>query len=205
MDYAGLATDQKKAARLKAHVVFLDESGFFMSPLVQRDWAPVGETPTISPRTRAHQSVSASAAITISPRRRQLGLLMQLYPDQSITQDHVLLFLQAMRRQLRGPIVLIWDRLTAHRSRCVQDYLAAWKTLHQEYLPAYAPELNAVEYLWSWLKRADPLANACPQTVDEIAEGVCGAVSPIRSRQTLLRGFVQGTQLPIRFPIKQRH
>ncbi len=176
-----------------------------MSPLVQRSWAPVGETPTISPRTRSYQSVAAAGAITISPRRRRLNLLMQLYPDQSITQDHVLAFLQAMRSQLRGHVVLLWDRLTAHCGGRVQRYLAGCKRLHQEYLPAYAPELNPVEYLWSWLKRSDPLANGCPQSVDEITQAVCRGVQAVPTNQQLLKGSVRGTQLPIKFNLPARH
>jgi transposase len=199
MDCLRLATYQKKASRLAAHLVFLDESGFFMSPLVQRDWAPVGVTPTISPRTRHHQSVSVTAAITISPQRKRLNLLMQLYPDQSIEQDHVLAFLRAMRQQLRGHIVLIWDRLAAHRSTAVQQYLASWNKLHQESLPAYAPELNPVEYLWSWLKRADPLANGCPQTIEEITQSVIESTQAIPTNRSLLRSFVRATKLSIKF------
>lgn len=176
-----------------------------MSPLVQQSWAPVGETPTISPRTRGYQNIAATGAITISPRRHRLNLLMQLYPGQSIEQDHVLAFLQAMRQHLRGHVVLLWDRLTAHRGGRVQQYLADWNMLHQEYLPAYAPELNAVEYLWSWLKRSNPLANGCPQTVDEITSAVCRGVKPVPSNQDLLRGFVRATKLPLRFNLPARH
>jgi hypothetical protein len=205
MDRLRLAADQKKASRLDAHLVFLDEVGFLMNPLVQRSWAPVGDTPTISPRTRAYQSVAATGAITISPRRSRLNLLMHLYPDQSITQDEVLTFLRAMRRQLRGTVVLLWDRLTAHRSRRVQQYLAECHRFHQEYLPAYAPELNPVEFLWSWLKRSDPLANGCPQTVDEITQAVCKAVQAVPTNQQLLQGFVRGTKLPLKFNLPARH
>lgn len=34
--------------------------------------------------------------------------------------------------------------------------------LQAEYLPAYAPELNPVEHLWSYWKRYE-LANVCPR------------------------------------------
>lgn len=36
-----------------------------------------------------------------------------------------------------------------------------------EFLPAYAPDLNPVEYLWAWLKR-DALANYCPTNLNEL-------------------------------------
>ena len=185
--------------------MFADEVGFFMNPLVQRSWSAVGETPTISPRTRAHQNVAAAGAITISPRRSRLNLLMQLYPQQSIEQDHVLAFLRALRRHLRGPVVLLWDRLTAHRGGRVQEYLAGWKNLHQEYFPAYAPELNPIEYFWSWLKRSDPLANGCPQTCDEIMSAVCQGMESAPANQSLLRGCIRATKLPLKLNLPARH
>jgi hypothetical protein len=95
-----------------------------MTPLVQRSWAPVGQTPVLSPRTRGHQSVSAIGAIAISPRRHRLNLLMRLFADQAITQDHIVVFLDALRRELRGNIVLVWDRHSVHRGGEVQKYLA---------------------------------------------------------------------------------
>lgn len=176
-----------------------------MNPLVQRSWAPVGQTPILSPRTRGHQSVSTIGAISLSPRRRRLKLLMQLFPQQAIEQDHVEAFLDALRRELRGNIVLIWDRHSVHRGRQLQKYLANVPRIYQEWLPAYAPELNPVEYLWSWLKRADPLANHCPQTVDAIVEAVSHGVAPLPSNQALLRSFVRATKLPLRFHLPARH
>lgn len=177
-----------------------------MNPLVQRSWAPVGQTPVISPRTRGHQSVSTIGAIGLSPRRRRrLKLLMQLFPEQAVEQDHVLAFLDAMRRELRGNIVLVWDRHSVHRGGQVQKYLAKVPRIHQEFLPAYAPELNPVEYLWSWLKRADPLANHCPQTVEAIVEAVSDGVAPLPSNQALLRSFVRASKLPINFNLPARH
>ena len=36
---------KKKAREEKAHLVLIDESGFFLNPLVRRTWAPRGQTP----------------------------------------------------------------------------------------------------------------------------------------------------------------
>ena len=45
--------------------------------------------------------------------------------------------------------------------RYMQDYLASHRRLIAEFLPPYAPELNAIEYAWSYLK-TNPLANLAP-------------------------------------------
>jgi transposase len=50
--------------------------------------------------------------------------------------------------------VLVWDNLNTHTSRAMAELIAArlWLTVCQ--LPAYAPELNPVEAVWSHLKRS---------------------------------------------------
>lgn len=52
------------------------------------------------------------------------------------------------------------------------------------FLPAYAPELNPVEYLWAWLKR-HALANFCPDNLQLLQQT---ARSKLRSapRRTLI-------------------
>jgi hypothetical protein len=56
-------------------------------------------------------------------------------------------------QQLGGPLVVVWDGLTTHVSRVMADLVAArdWLTVYR--LPAYAPDLNPVEAVWSHLKR----------------------------------------------------
>jgi len=54
----------------------------------------------------------------------------------------------SLLRRLAGPLLIVWDRLPAHRSRITRDFIASQETrLWVEYLPGYAPELNPVEYI----------------------------------------------------------
>jgi hypothetical protein len=55
-----LAAGKKNASRLNATLVFLDESGLMMAPLVRRTWAPRGQTPILLQRTRSRDKVSVS-------------------------------------------------------------------------------------------------------------------------------------------------
>src|SRR5207249_8121652 len=91
----------KKARRLKAYLVFLDESGFLLLPTVRRTWAPRGETPLLRHRYR-RDKVSAISAVTVSPRRHRCGLYAHS-PCDNITQGEVALFLQLLLRHLAGP------------------------------------------------------------------------------------------------------
>ena len=48
-----------------------------------------------------------------------------------------------------GKFLVIWDGLKCHRSRLVWDFVRQQQgRIWLEFLPAYAPEVNPVEYLW---------------------------------------------------------
>jgi hypothetical protein len=168
-----------------------------MAPLVRRTWAPRGETPILRQRTRSRQKVSAAGVVTISPQRRRFGLYVAFYPNQNITAAVLVDFLRALRRHVRGPLILIWDRLATHRARSTKAFLARCPQVHTVLLPPYAPELNAVEYVWSYFK-GGPLANHAPDNADELARTGVRHARLIAGRQRLLRGFVRATGLPLR-------
>lgn len=165
---------------------------------MRRTWAVAGQTPILHQRGRWHQHLSAVGAVTISPRRYRLGLLLRLH-DQAINQERAIEFLQQLLRQLPGHVILVWDRLPAHRSAQVQKFLKKHPRLHVEFLPAYAPELNPVEYLWSWLK-TNPLANRCSPDLDQLSDDILNGSAPLFSNQHTLRGFMDATKLPFRLP-----
>ena len=45
---------------------------------------------------------------------------MKFHPDRSIRQEQVIDFLKDMLKHLRGEVILVWDRLNAHRSAMVK-------------------------------------------------------------------------------------
>ena len=48
----------------------------------------------------------------------------RLYPG-TIKSAQVVEFLEALVRQIDGPLPIVWDRLAAHRSGLVRDYLGS--------------------------------------------------------------------------------
>lgn len=112
-----------------------------------------------------------------------------------MTQAVVISTLRAMRHHLSGKLLLLWDGLPAHRARGVRDFLtgqAAW--LRVERFPAYAPELNPVEYLWSASKRKD-LANRCPTDIAEMDDALRRSAQRIRRHPDVLQGFLKASGL----------
>jgi transposase len=85
--------------------------------------------------------------------------------------------------------LLVWDRLPAHRSRLVRDFLAAQNgRVAMEYLPAYAPELNPVEYIWGYCKHHE-LPNVCPKDYAQLQGGTRRALRRMRRRPALITAF----------------
>ena len=69
-------------------------------------------------------------------------------------KEEVVQFLKALKAHFRRPLLILWDGAKPHRSRLVRDYVDSTDgQIVIARLPAYAPELNPVEYLWAWLKR----------------------------------------------------
>jgi transposase len=165
-----------------------------MAPLVRRTWAPLGETPILVHRTRGLRKVSVIATLCLSPAFRTVRLFFQVQVKGNITGIVVMDFLKQLLRQLHGPVILIWDRLQAHRCREVQKYIQSSRRILMWYLPPYAPELNPVEYAWCYLKM-NPLANAAPPDVNALGKMACRRGRSLSRRSGLLRSFVTHSPL----------
>ena len=112
----------------------------------------------------------------------------RLFPG-TIRSPQVVTFLRHLLRHLPGKVLVIWDGLRAHRSRMVQAFVDAQRGLVQlECLPAYAPELNPVEYLWGYWKQ-HALPNFCPTTFGELSWHARCALRRMRRRPTLVTAF----------------
>jgi transposase len=71
----------------------------------------------------------------------------------SIKSPQIVQFLKALHNTIGKKLLIVWDRLQAHRSRLVKEYVDGLNGhIALEYLPACAPELNPVEYVWGYLK-----------------------------------------------------
>ncbi|MHB1605861.1 MAG: transposase [Leptospirales bacterium] len=62
-------------------------------------------------------------------------------------------FLHQLQTELPEPIAVAWDNLTGHWTKIVQGHIRSSERLKDTFLPPYAPELNPVEYIWSYLKK----------------------------------------------------
>ena len=139
-----------------------------LAPLVRRTWSPRGRTAIFRQSGRWREKVSAIAVLALSPRRHRVRLFFDLYPGANVTGPLLVGFLEALLRELRGPITLIWDRLGVHQSAPVREFLHRHPRLRVEVLPTYAPELNPVEYVWAYSKQ-NPLGNVAAVSSADLA------------------------------------
>jgi hypothetical protein len=138
-----LAAAQKKAQREGRTIVFIDESGLSERPTRVKTWAPRGETP-ILPHSFNWKQLSLIAGVTF------WRFYFRFFAG-AIKAPQLVEFLKALTQQIHGKLLIIWDGLPAHRSRLVRAYVESLgDRIVLERLPAYAPELNPVEYLFGY-------------------------------------------------------
>jgi transposase len=187
LEASALAQGKKNAARRGQTIVFIDESGLSERPHRCRTWAPRGCPPILQFHFNWN-TLSAIAGIT------WWNFYFRLYPG-SIKAPQAIDFLGRLLQQLPGRLLVIWDGLPVHRSRQVAQFI--WKhrdRLEIERLPAYAPELNPVEYLWGYLKH-HAIPNLCPKNLSELSTVARRALGRIRRRPHLITAFWRQAEL----------
>jgi transposase len=131
--------------------------------------------------------------LTLSPTRTHVGACFDVRRE-NIRAEHVIDFLRRLRRKIRRPLIVVWDRWNVHRSAASRIAAAGWKHIEFEPLPAYAPELNPVEAMWSHAKYAK-LANYVPDDADELDLAVRASLKDQVRNHRLKRSYFNTAQL----------
>lgn len=143
---------------------------------MQRTWAPKGQTPVLRHSYR-RERLSVIGGLSVAPKRRRLGLYFQVYPWNVKAVDLVGYFTELLRH-LRGEIIALLDGYSIHRDRKVMEFCRTHRRLHLEWLPAYAPELNPEEYVWTQTKQK--VGNTCPENQNDLLELVVNALCDVK-------------------------
>lgn len=170
-------------------MVFVDESGLSERPHRARTWAPRGQTPILEFNFN-WSKLSIMAGVS------WWEFYFRLYP-RAVTGAEIVDFLGHLRRQIGSRLLVIWDGLPAHRSRRVRRWLEAQAgEVVVARLPAYAPELNPVEYLFGRLKTRE-LPNFCPSDYAQLNRHARAALRRTQRRPSLVRAFWSQAQLSL--------
>jgi putative transposase len=141
------------------------------------------------------KKVSVIGAVSVSPAARHVGLYFSTLPDGFFTAEAVVAFLRDLLKHLRGKVVVVWDGGSNHKGPLIRAFLRRNKRLTLERLPAYAPDLNPVEVVWSWLKYGQ-LANYVPDGVGELDNEILDRLIELKCDPELLRKLWEGSDLP---------
>jgi transposase len=173
-------------------VLFLDETGLMLQPLVRRTWALRGERPVMYCWDR-HDRLSVIAGLTVSAQKHRVGLYFAIH-ERNVKTPEVEAFIRDVRRQVGRPLIVVMDRLAAHKSAAKR--LRGDERFAFEWLPGYAPDLNPVEPAWSRTKYTD-LANYVPDDLLDLELEAQVALEATAGNQTLLRSFFQAARLKL--------
>ena len=91
--------------------------------------------------------------------------------------------------------MLVWDNLNVHVSAAMRELIAGRDWLHVIQLPAYTPDLNPTEGVWSHVKRS--LGNLAVTNVDHLAAIVRNRLKRIQYRPDLLTNILAHTGLTL--------
>lgn len=188
-----MAGDKKGAQEQGATIIFVDESGFYLTPNVRRTWSKRGVTPIIR-HWLAKDKLNAICAIEYNPDNDDTNVLFYMQKE-NVNSDIIIKFIDALHKEVPGRIVLLWDRYSPHKSKIVKEHIknqSDWLTT--EPFPAYAPELNPVEYMLSALKTKD-VAGLCAAHIAQIADKLELAVDRLADNQNIILGFIKAAGL----------
>jgi transposase len=184
----------REATQKEAYLVFIDESGFMLEPIIRRTFAPPGKTPIIKVAD-PHGRISVAGAITISPLQQRLGFLYHLLPDNANFHGaSIVQFLDEICHRISRPIIVLWDGFSIHTSEPVNKYLERHRRITLEEFPAHAPELNPVDKAWLYTKY-DRLPNYAPSTLDELRHRLIQEFIALQSKPNVLAWCIAETGL----------
>jgi putative transposase len=135
--------------------------------------------------------------LRLSPLRDRSGLYFHTLADGYFDNWYVTAFLEAMLHDLPGRFVVVWDGGTMHKGEPIRALEAHFADrLSVERLPPFAPMLNPVEPLWSWL-RYSRLNNFAPRDPAELDGRVIAELTATRDDQSFLRSLFHASELPL--------
>ena len=189
-----MASYPKKGVSTRATLAFLDESGFSDRPLVRYTWGRRGHTPIIRSAGGWNRR-TAIGTLLCTPQGTYPRFVFALQ-RRGVRAPDCRRYLQKLKAYMRTrKLILLWDGLPAHRAKIVQEWIyenRAW--LHVERFPAYDPEDNPAEYVWSSAKAKD-MAHYLPKNMRALERRIRRSFQRINRSKPLLKGCLRASGL----------
>jgi transposase len=177
-----------------ATIGFHDETGFSDRAIVRTTWSKKGVTPIIT-SSGGWKSRTVVGTLLARPNGTYARIVFSVLPHTLHAKDF-LIYLKLLKQRMRGrKLILLLDGLSAHRAKQVTLWIQknkSWLTTHR--FPAYAPELNPIEYVWSSSKGKD-LAGICPKDMKELERYIKKSMKRMNTSSKVLKGCLKRSEL----------
>jgi transposase len=184
----------KKAAEHAAQTIMIDGTGLLMRPLVRRSLAPRGNPMVVRYQSKHRQKVSARGALVPSSEAEPQALRCRMREDSYVNGRETAEFLRELPREWDGPVIVVWDRGNMRGGPFIRALLEQFPRLGLGRLPSYCPDLDPVEWFWSWIKYRE-LANFRPRNPRHPASEVANAMVRRARNTTPKENFVRAAGL----------
>jgi transposase len=172
-----------QARRTGAVIFFVDEAAVRSDAHRATTWGKVGQTPVVRDSGDRFGLRLISA---VSPR----GDMKFASFEGAMNGEKFVGFLQKLRHDVAGPLIVIADNAAYHRSPPVKEYVAQSQgELVVEHLPRYSPELNPDEQVWNQAQLR--LGKLSVTTRQEMKRAVTTIMRSIQRRMELVKSFFQ--------------
>lgn len=182
--YPGIAAQ----ARIEdAQIYWGDQTGVNNQPNAPRGYAPKGETPTVSQRSKRF-GFSVMSAVT------NRGSARWMVYKGALNSALLIKFMERLLKQASGrKVVLILDNLRVHHSAPVKEGLALHAAaIAVHHLPSYSPELNPDERLNRALKSKLSQLPA-PRDSKQLHQQTLAQLRSCHKQPAIIRGCFQSS------------
>ncbi len=175
---AAYATARREAQEKGAKIFFVDEAHFSADVDLHSLWVLKG-TPALVPSTSPRYGEKASyySAVCL-----ETGEVDALPLEGNSSAETSVTFLKHLRARHTTELIIYWDNAPAHGGEALRAYLATPDLrLSLRRLPAYSPDFNADEHIWSWV-REEVTANTCFGTAATVRTHIDPFVAGLATR-----------------------
>lgn len=174
---------QKAAKEAGGTILFGDEASIRTDYHAGTTWAPVGQTPIVRGSGGRDKTVNMISAVSAR------GKFHFSFLEGNLTSELFIGYLKDLMNDIPGPIFLIVDNVSAHKSKATLKFVQSTSgRLNLYFLPPYSPELNPDEWVWKSVKH-DHVGKMASRSADEMRGGIMKVVEKLRSGPEIIRSF----------------
>ena len=164
--------------------MFEDEASFRQDPSLYQTWAPRGEQPRI-PTTGQRNTQRIFGAVTLQQPRFH-------FPQDTVFNGatYAQCLQQLAESHPRRRVILIHENVAYHRAPEVQGWLRRHRRFEVVPLPAYSPELNAVEPVWHHTRLQATHNRYYPES-EQFVASLTGTLCDIARHPNQIAGYLR--------------